>query len=92
MIEFTEIHKEKDYDEFLKDKGKIDTFSPEELKEYERLEDARQSINWDKLRQEKEYIKLRDDARKYNKLKKYLVWMIGISFFVALAILNSNSN
>ena len=92
MIEFTEIQKEEEYSEFLKGKGTIDTFSPEELKEYERLEEARQLINWDKLRQEKEYLKLREDARKYNKLKKYLVWMIGISFFVAVAILNSNSN
>ena len=35
LIEFTEIYKEEEYFEFLKDKGTIDTFSPEELKEFD---------------------------------------------------------
>ena len=89
LIEFTEIQKEKEFSEFCKGKGTIDTFSPEELKEYERLEEARQSINWDKLRQEKKYLKLREDARKYNKLKKYSIIWFFIIFFVVMAIINS---
>ena len=87
LIEFTEIHKEKDYDEFLKDKGKIDTFSPEELKEFERLDEVQESINRGKLRQEKEYLKLMEDSRKYNKLKKYSVIWFFIIFFVVMASL-----
>ena len=67
--------------EFHKDKGTIDTFSPEELKELERLNKVQESINWDKLRQEKEYLKLMADSRKYNKLKKYSVIWFFIIFF-----------
>ena len=93
LIEFTEIQKEEEYkvlrSEFHKDKGTIDTFSAEELKESERLEEVRESINSVKLRQEKEYLKLRDDARKYNKLKKYSIIWFFIIFFVVMAIINS---
>ena len=89
LIEFTEIQKEEEYSEFCKGKGKIDTFSPEELKELERLNEVQESINWDKLRQEKEYLKLREDARKYNKLKKYSIIWFFIIFFVVMAIINS---
>ena len=87
LIEFTEIHKEEEYSEFCKGKGKIDTFSPEELKELERLDKVQESINWDKLRQEKEYLKLMEDSRKYNKLKKYSVIWFFIIFFVVMASL-----
>ena len=89
LIEFTEIHKEEEYSEFCKGKGTIDTFSPEELKEFERLDEAHESINWEKLRQEKEYLKLMEDSRKYNKLKKYSVIWFFIIFFVVMAIINS---
>ena len=89
LIEFTEIYKEEEYFEFLKDKGTIDTFSPEELKELERLNEVQESINWDKLRQEKEYLKLMEDSRKYNKLKKYSIIWFFIIFFVVMAIINS---
>ena len=87
LIEFTEISKEEEYSEFCKGKGKIDTFSPEELKELERLNEVQESINWDKLRQEKEYLKLMEDSRKYNKLKKYSVIWFFIIFFVVMASL-----
>ena len=87
LIEFTEISKEEEYSEFCKGKGKIDTFSPEELKELERLDKVQESINWDKLRQEKEYLKLMEDSRKYNKLKKYSVIWFFIIFFVVMASL-----
>ena len=87
LIEFTEIYKEEEYFEFLKDKGTIDTFSPEELKEFERLDEAHESINREKLRQEKEYKKLMADSRKYNKLKKYSVIWFFIIFFVVMASL-----
>ena len=89
LIEFTEISKEEEYSEFCKGKGKIDTFSPEELKEFERLEEVRESINSVKLRQEKEYFKLMEDSRKYNKLKEYSVIWFFIIFFVVMAIINS---
>ena len=87
LIEFTEIQKEEEYSEFLRDKGTIDTFSPEELKELERLDKVQESINWDKLRQEKEYLKLMADSRKYNKLKEYSVIWFFIIFFVVMASL-----
>ena len=93
LIEFTEIQKEEEYkvlrSEFHKDKGTIDTFSAEELKEFERLEEVRESINSVKLRQEKEYFKLMEDSRKYNKLKEYSVIWFFIIFFVVMAIINS---
>ena len=93
LIEFTEIQKEEEYkvlrSEFHKDKGTIDTFSAEELKEFERLEEVRESINSVKLRQEKEYFKLMEDSRKYNKLKKYSIIWFFIIFFVVMAIINS---
>jgi len=87
LIEFTEIQKEEEYSEFLRDKGTIDTFSPEELKEFERLDEVHESINRGKLRQEKEYLKLMEDSRKYNKLKKYSVIWFFIIFFVVMASL-----
>ena len=89
LIEFTEIYKEEEYFEFLKDKGTIDTFSPEELKEFERLDEAHESINREKLRQEKEYFKLMEDSRKYNKLKKYSVIWFYIIFLVVMVVINS---
>ena len=89
LIEFTEMQKEEEYSEFHKGKGTIDTFSPEELKELERLDKVQESINWDKLRQEKEYLKLMEDSRKYNKLKKYSVIWFFIIFFVVMAIIDS---
>ena len=89
LIEFTEMQKEEEYSEFHKDKGTIDTFSAEELKEFERLEEVRESINSVKLRQEKEYFKLMEDSRKYNKLKKYSIIWFFIIFFVVMAIINS---
>ena len=87
LILFTETFKQEDWFEFCRVKGKnISDYSPEELKEFNKLEEARKTIDWDKYRQEKAYFKLMEDSRKYNKLIDYLK-VIGFILFFALIIL-----